>query len=89
MTIANADIDKMERFLGHLRKFDNLLADEFRSMLGHWRELGGVWTDAKYHQLGQDLEDAARGIERYLAVADGHEDHLARLIQQLEAYLKT
>jgi len=88
VSIANADVEKMERFLSHLSRFDKLLEDEFRGMLGDWRDLGGVWRDEKYHQLGKDLTEAARGIERYLGTADDHEAHLAQLIRRLEEYLR-
>jgi len=88
MSGINTDVEQMQAFLDHLRRFDQLLDDEFRSMIGHWRELGGAWTDAKYHELGRDLEDVARGVERYLAAADGHEAHLARLIERAHEFLR-
>lgn len=89
MGTIQANVEQMEGFLDHLRRFDQLLDDEFRSMIGHWRDLGGVWTDAKYDEFGRDLEEVAHGVERYLAAADGHEDHLARLIQRLHDYIET
>ena len=89
MSRINTDVEKMQSFLDHLRRFDQLLDDEFRSMIGHWRDLGGAWTDVKYDQFGHDLEEVARGVERYLAAADGHEDHLTRLIERLGIYLDT
>lgn len=89
MSEINTDVEQMQAFLDHLRRFDQLLDDEFRSMIGHWRNLGGVWTDAKYHEFGRDLEEVGRGVERYLTAADGHEAHLARLIERLTVYLQT
>lgn len=89
MSASKTDVEQMERFLDHLRRFDQLLDDEFRSMIGHWRDLGGVWIDVKYDEFGRDLEEVAHGVEHYLAAADGHEDHLARLIQRLHDYLDT
>jgi len=89
MSRVNTDVEKMDQFLVHLRRFDKSLEDEFRSMIGDWRELGSVWTDDKYHQLGKDLTAAAQGVERYLATADSHENHLAQLIQRLEDFLRT
>ncbi|WP_423225960.1 hypothetical protein [Candidatus Amarolinea aalborgensis] len=89
MSGVHADIEKMESFLDHLRRFDQLLDDEFRSMIGHWRDLGSVWTDNKYHEFGRDLEEVARGVEHYLAATDDHENHLARLIERLKIFLDT
>lgn len=88
MSGVNTDLAQMQAFLDHLRRFDQLLDDEFRSMIGHWRELGGVWTDAKYHEFGRDLEEVGHGVERYLAAADGHATHLARLIEKGYDYLR-
>ena len=89
MANVRADIESMERFLGHLRQFDRTLSDEFRSMYGHLRELGDAWSDAKYHQFHDDLEKVTTGVERYLAAAEGHEAHLAHLIEKLKSYLET
>ncbi len=86
MSRIDTDVEQMRRFLDHLRGFDQMLDEQFRSMIGHWRELGGAWTDAKYHELGRDLEEVAHGVERYLAAADGHEAHLARLIQHADDF---
>lgn len=67
MSGVNTDLAQMQAFLDHLCRFDQLLDEEFRSMIGHWRELGGVWTDAKYHEVGCDLEEVSHGVRRYLA----------------------
>ncbi|MBP8293519.1 MAG: hypothetical protein KAX65_12160 [Caldilineaceae bacterium] len=88
MSGVNTDLAQMQAFLDHLCRFDQLLDEEFRSMIGHWRELGGVWTDAKYHEFGRDLEEVSHGVERYLAAADGHEGHLVRLIEKGYEYLR-
>lgn len=89
MANVRADIEAMERFLGHLRQFDRTLSDEFRSMYGHLRGLGDAWSDAKYHEFHDDLEEVTRGVERYLAAAEGHEAHLAQLIERLKDFLST
>ncbi len=89
MSKIDTDLERMQGFLDHLRRFDQLLDDEFRSMIGHWRDLGGVWTDNKYHEFGRDLEEVAHGVERYLAATDGHENHLARLIEWGGKFLDT
>ena len=89
MSEIRTNIEKMQSFLDHLRRFDQLLDDEFRSMIGHWRDLGGAWTDVKYDQFGHDLEEVARGVEHYLAATDGHENHLALLIERLILFLDT
>ena len=89
MSEIRTNIEKMQSFLDHLRRFDQLLDDEFRSMIGHRRALGGAWTANKYHEFGRDLEEVARGVERYRAATDGHENHLALLIERLSVYLDT
>jgi hypothetical protein len=89
MSNVRADIEAMERFLGHLRDFDRSLSDDFRAMFSHLRELGDAWSDAKYHEFRDDLEEVTTGVERYLAAAEGHEAHLQRLIEHLRVFLET
>lgn len=81
------DLDRAIEFREHLIRFNRLLAEEFASMQAHWRDLGGVWTDVKYHEFGEALEEAARGVNRYLAATEGHETHLLGLIEIIKEYL--
>lgn len=85
---ADADLEAMIAFREHLIRFNRLLAEEFASMQTHWRALGDVWTDAKYYEFGQALEEAARGVNRYLATTEDHEAHLLGLIERLREYLE-
>lgn len=87
-TRADADLESMIAFREHLLRFNRLLAEEFASMTAHWRSLGDVWTDAKYHEFGQALEEAAQGVNRYLTATEGHEAHLQGLIARLREYLE-
>ena len=89
MSNVRADIEAMERFLSHLRDFDRNLSDDFRAIYGHLRELGDAWSDAKYQEFSDDLAEVATGVERYLAAAEGHEAHLALLIERLKIYLES
>lgn len=82
-TRADADLESMIAFREHLLRFNRLLAEEFASMTAHWRALGDVWTDAKYYEFGQALEEAAQGVNRYLTATEGHEAHLRGLIERL------
>lgn len=89
MSKVASDLESLIAFRSHLMQFNRTLAEEFSSMRSHWQSLGDVWTDAKYHEFGQALEEVARGIDRYLAVTEGHETHLLRLIETLRSYLET
>jgi len=89
MSKVASDLESLIAFRSHLQQFNRTLAEEFSSMRSHWRSLGDVWTDAKYHEFGQALDEVSRGIERYLAMTEGHEAHLLRLIETLRAYLDT
>ena len=55
---------------------------------GGWRELGDVWRDEMYQQFGEALEEVTPGIDFYLSATEGHEAHLAALIEQLRGYLE-
>lgn len=85
---VDADLEAMIAFREHLIRFNRTLAEEFASMQAHWRGLGEVWRDVKYHEFGQALEEAARGVNRYLAATEGHEAHLLGLIERLREFLE-
>jgi hypothetical protein len=83
-----ADLESMIAFREHLIRFNRTLAEEFASMEAHWRSLGDVWTDTKYHEFGEALQEAAQGVNRYLSATEGHEAHLLGLIERLREYLE-
>lgn len=89
MSRVTSDLEGLVAFRDHLRSFNRTLQDEFGGMKGHWQSLGDVWSDAKYEEFGEALDEVAKGIDRYLAVTDDHETHLLRLIETLAAYLET
>jgi hypothetical protein len=81
------DVEALTEFRAHLIQFNKDLEEGFSTMRGHWRELGEVWRDDMYGQFGEALEEVTRGIELYLSATEGHEAHLAALIEQLRGYL--
>jgi hypothetical protein len=81
------DVDALVEFRAHLIQFNKELAESFTTIRGHWRELGDVWRDDMYVLFGEALEEVTRGIELYLTATEGHEAHLAALIEQLRGYL--
>ncbi|MBV9380927.1 MAG: hypothetical protein JOY82_14210 [Streptosporangiaceae bacterium] len=83
------DIEALEDFRAHLIQFNTELAESFAAIRGHWRELGDVWRDDMYQLFGEALEEVTPGIELYLSATEGHEAHLAALIEQLRGYLET
>jgi hypothetical protein len=89
MSKVASDLDSLIVFREHLLRFNHTLAEEFASMHSHWQGLGDVWTDAKYQEFGQTLEEVEQGINRYLAATEGHEIYLLRQIETLRAYLDT
>jgi len=82
------DIEALEEFRAHLVQFNMDLAESFTTIRGHWRELGDVWRDEMYQRFGEALEEVTPGIELYLSATEGHEAHLAALIEQLRGYLE-
>src|SRR5580704_2207781 len=83
------DIDALAEFRAHLMQFNRDLAENFATMRGHWRELGDVWRDDMYRLFGEALEEVTPGITAYLSATEGHEAHLAALIDRLREYLET
>ena len=83
------DIDALTEFRAHLMRFGGGLAENFATMRGHWRELGEVWRDDMYRQFGEALDEVTPGISVYLSATEGHEAHLAALIERLRQYLET
>jgi hypothetical protein len=83
------DVEALAEFRAHLMRFNRDLAENFATIRGHWRELGEVWRDDMYQAFGEALEEVTPGIAHYLAATQGHEAHLAALIEQLRGYLET
>ena len=88
-SIVDVNVEKLIAFRSHLVRFNDTLHSEFKDMRSHFKNLGDTWHDAQYDKFEKDLDDVSRGIEHYLQAADGHEDHLARLIQKLDDVLRT
>ena len=83
------DIEALAEFRAHLMRFNHDLAENFATIQGHWRELGEVWRDDMYRLFGEALEEVTPGIATYLSATEGHEAHLAALIERLSGYLET
>jgi hypothetical protein len=83
------DIEALAEFRAHLMRFNHELAENFATIQAHWRELGEVWRDDMYRLFGEALEEVTPGIAHYLSATEGHEAHLAALIERLGAYLET
>lgn len=85
---VQTDLEAMIEFRARLMRFNSTLDSEYRAMVGGWRQLGDVWRDEKYAQFGDALEDVGKGIDRYLAATSTHEQHLLRLIEAIDNFLK-
>ncbi len=83
------DIEALAEFRAHLMRFNHDLAENFATIQGHWRELGEVWRDDMYRLFGEALEEVTPGITQYLSATEGHEAHLAALIERLHGYFET
>ena len=87
MSKMQNDLESLIAFRSHLQQFNRTLVDEFASMREHWQNLGDVWTDVKYQEFGQALQEAANGIQHYMQSTADHEESLLRTIRILEEYL--
>ena len=76
------DVEALTEFRAHLVQFNQDLAENFATIRGHWRELGEVWRDDMYRLFGEALDEVLPGITAYLAATEGHEAHLAALIER-------
>jgi hypothetical protein len=83
------DIEALAEFRAHLMRFNRDLAENFATIQGHWRELGEIWRDDMYRLFGEALDEVMPGIATYLSATEGHEAHLAALIERLSGYLET
>jgi hypothetical protein len=83
------DIEALAEFRAHLMRFNHDLAENFATIQAHWRELGEVWRDDMYRLFGEALEEVMPGVTLYLSATEGHEAHLAVLIERLRDYLET
>ena len=83
------DIEALAEFRAHLMRFNHDLAENSSTIQAHWRELGEFWRDDMYRLFGEALEEVTPGIATYLSATEGHEAHLAALIERLSGYLET
>jgi hypothetical protein len=83
------DVEALAEFRANLMQFNRDLAEHFATIQRHWRELGEVWRDDMYRLFGEALEEVTPGITAYLSATEGHEAHLAALIERLSGYLET
>ena len=83
------DIEALAEFRSHLMQFNHDLAENFATIQSHWRQLGEVWRDDMYRLFGEALDEVMPGIKLYLSATEGHEAHLATLIERLRDYLET
>jgi hypothetical protein len=80
------DIEALAEFRAHLMRFNHDLAENFATIQAHWRELGEIWRDDMYRLFGEALDEVMPGIATYLSATEGHEAHLAALIERLTAF---
>jgi hypothetical protein len=83
------NVPALTEFRTRLMRFDELLDEEYHAITREWEQLGDVWRDRKYEELGTALQQVGRGIERYLSEAPDHEMHLLRLIERAQEFLDT
>ena len=57
---VSTDLKAMIDFRNHLVRFNRTLDTEYRSMVGDWKRLGGVWRDQKYSEFGDELAEVGR-----------------------------
>jgi hypothetical protein len=88
MSKVASDLEGLMGFRDHLKEFNTTLKEEFSAMRAHWYALGDVWTDRKYDEFGELLDEVAKGVDHYIGRTDEFEDHLLRLIESLQSYLE-
>lgn len=83
--VSVKDLEGLIAFRQRLVRFNKVLEDEFRRMEHGWREAQQIWLDDKCEEFGQELAELWPGIQRYLDRTQGHEQHLRRMIEHLDA----
>ncbi|MBC8555514.1 MAG: hypothetical protein H8D23_38360 [Candidatus Brocadiales bacterium] len=87
MSKVASDLESLIDFRNRLVHFNREIDQNFSNMLSAYRDVGKVWSDAKFNEFGKALEDAGRGVNHYLHATQSHEAHLLRLIETLRSYL--
>ena len=82
-------LDALIDFRNHLVQFNEELQDAYKYMHGHVEAIRDDWDDPQYDRFREAFDEVAEGIQRYLAVTDEHEDHLAELIERIRYVLET
>lgn len=83
------NLDALREFYTHLGAFNQELKESFSNMRAHTQSVRDEWNDSKYQTFERAFDDAAQGVERYLATSEEHEHYLATLIERMQGVLDT
>jgi uncharacterized protein YukE len=89
MPQAIVDPDELREFARSLKKFNNDLREQSRSISNQLAALGGTWRDQEHKRFTQQFEEGLKMIARFLESNERHVPYLLRKAEHIEEYLKS
>ena len=88
MARANVDPTELRRFAKELARFHHDLETMMGSLHARARDLATSWRDQEQRRFTGELEQAMRGLKRFLDTTEEHAAFLNKKASLVEDYLK-
>ena len=89
MPQAIVDPEELRDFARSLKKFNNDLRENSRSLANQLAALSTTWRDQEHKKFAQQFEDGMRMIARFLENNERHVPYLLRKAENIDEYLKS
>ena len=83
---VNANSDEIIRFANQLQDYIEHLQDETSSISSAYNQLGNEWSDGKYAELGEALNELRSQMQAFCEKAQDQIPHLRNMADKLQEY---
>jgi len=89
MPQAIVDPEELRDFARNLKKFNNDLREQSRSLTNQLAALSTTWRDQEHKKFAQQFADGMKMIARFLENNERHVPYLLRKAEHIDEYLKS
>ena len=83
---VNANSDEIIQFANQLQDYIEHLQDETSSISSAYNQLGNEWSDGKYAELGEALNELRSQMQAFCEKAQDQIPHLRNMADKLQEY---
>lgn len=83
---VNANSDEIIRFANQLQDYIGHLQDETSSISSAYNQVGNEWSDGKYAELGEALNELRSQMQAFCEKAQEQIPHLRNMAERLYEY---